>query len=140
MKSYEANCEISAPADVVWKILANRKILAGGGFGITRIEGDISGGGKIKLWSEVSPNRAFKLNVSRFDPPSRMVWESGLPFGIFKGVRTFTLTPNTTGTRFHMQEIFSGLMSGIIVKSIPELGPSFEKFAQALKQTSEERK
>jgi hypothetical protein len=31
-----------------------------------------------------------------------------------------------------MSETFSGLLSGLIVKSIPDLNPSFEKFTQGL--------
>jgi hypothetical protein len=36
-----------------------------------------------------------------------------------------------------MQEVFSGALSGLIVKSIPDLTQSFEKFARALKEKAE---
>jgi hypothetical protein len=61
-----------------------------------------------------------------------MRWEGGLPLGLFRGVRTFSLTPHDGGTRFEMSETFSGLMAPLIVKSIPDLTPSFERFAAGL--------
>ncbi|MBL4812946.1 MAG: SRPBCC domain-containing protein [Rhodobacteraceae bacterium] len=137
MKSYEAQAIIHAAPDVVWSVLTDRAKLTSGGFGILRLDGEIRAGERIKLWSEVSPGRAFALKVSTFEPGRLMRWQSGMPLGVFKGERTFTLTPNADGTTFHMREVFSGPLSGLIVKSIPDLGPSFEKFATALKQMSE---
>jgi len=62
-----------------------------------------------------------------------MVWASGMPFGLFRGERTFRLTPVGKQTRFEMREEFTGLMLPLIWKSIPNLNPSFKKFADGLK-------
>ena len=97
----------------------------------------MSRNGRIKLWSEVDPKRAFALKVRTFDAPKKMVWQGGMPFGLFTGTRTFELLDNGGSTTFEMQEVFSGALSGLIVKSIPDLAPSFEKFAQALKEKAE---
>lgn len=67
-----------------------------------------------------------------------MVWEGGMPLGLFRGVRRFTLTPSGRGTDFHMSEEFSGLLAPLITRSIPDLTPSFEKFANGLKALAEE--
>ena len=75
--------------------------------------------------------------MATYAAPHKMVWRGGMPLGLFTGTRTFTLTPNDTGTTFHMQEVFTGLMSGMITKSMPDLTPSFTKFAQTLKATAE---
>jgi len=40
-------------------------------------------------------------------------------------------------TTFDMEEVFGGLMSGLITRTIPDLTPSFEKFARALKERAE---
>jgi hypothetical protein len=69
-----------------------------------------------------------------------MVWADGMPLGLFKGVRTFTLTPQVDGpTGFSMKEVFSGLLGPMISKSIPDMTDSFEQFADALKRTAESR-
>ena len=134
---FEVRRDIAASAERVWSIMTNAKTLQNGAFGITRIEGEIKPGAKIKVWSEVSPGRAFPLKVAEWSPGSLMTWEGGMPLGMFKGVRRFTLTPSTGGVAFHMQEVYSGLLSGLITKSIPDLTPSFDTFANGLKAASE---
>jgi hypothetical protein len=51
--------------------------------------------------------------------------------------RTYTLTPDGDGTRFVMREEYTGPLAGMIFKSVPDLGPSFQKFADGLKQRAE---
>lgn len=137
MTSFSVEQDIAAAPDRVWAILTDAPRLVGGGLGVTRIEGAIHPGGRFKLWSEVSPARAFSLRVAVFEPPTRMTWEGGMPFGLFKGVRTFALTATTSGTHFHMREAFTGLLAPMIVKTIPDLTPSFRKFALGLKALAE---
>jgi hypothetical protein len=67
-----------------------------------------------------------------------MVWTGGMPFGLFKGTRVFELTTTAaTGARFCMREEYTGLLAGVIGKSIPDLQPAFEEFAQCLKREAE---
>jgi hypothetical protein len=57
-----------------------------------------------------------------------------MPFGLFRGVRDYVLSPDASGgTAFHMREEYSGLLSGLIWRSIPDLGPSVDRFTQGLK-------
>ena len=68
-----------------------------------------------------------------------MTWTGGMPLGLFKGVRTFTLTPESeTVTRFDMREEFTGPLLPMIWKSMPDLTASFEQFAKGLKDKSEQ--
>ena len=55
-------------------------------------------GEKIKVVSGANPGRAFPVKVTEFTPGQRMTWTGGMPLGLFKGVRTFTLAPGTDGT------------------------------------------
>ncbi len=135
--TYSVTREIKAEPAKVWAILTDPAQL-NSDFGITKMHGDIRAGGKIKLWSEVDPKRAFGLQVAAFDPARRMIWKGGMPFGLFTGMRTFTLTPTANGTEFNMREDFTGPLAGLITKSIPDLQPSFDKFGDALKRKAEE--
>lgn len=137
MKVYEVRRTIAAPPERIWATLTDRAAIVSGGLGITRLEGEIKPGGKLKLWTEANPGRAFALRVTEFAPGKRMVWEGGMPFGLFKGVRQYNLTPQAGGTEFHMREEFSGPMLALIGASIPDLQPSFEKFADGLRALSE---
>ena len=62
-----------------------------------------------------------------------------MPLGLFKGERTFTLTPRGgDATDFRLREEYSGPMLGLVWESMPDLGPSFDKFARGLKRRAEE--
>ncbi len=137
MTTYSITSHVSATVEKVWSVLVTELPEDPAAFGILRLEGTLSLNSRIKLWSEVDPKRAFSLTVQTFDAPKKMVWQGGMPFGLFTGTRTFQLTDTGGSTTFDMQEVFSGALSGVIVKSIPDLTPSFEKFAHALKVKAE---
>ena len=139
MKSYDAGAVIDAPPEAVWAVLTDADGLSAWDSGITRVEGAIAPGAKLKLWTAVSPKRAFPVKVTTLDAPRTMVWTGGMPLGLFKGVRTFTLTPEGAGTRFTVREEFSGPLLGLIWKSMPDLQPSFDQFAAGLKARAEGR-
>lgn len=134
---FEVERTIARGAAEVWAALTDKTVLVERGFGILKLEGEIAPRGRLKLWSEVSPQRAFPLRVTEFTPPQRMVWESGMPLGLFKGTRVFSLSETRGQTTFKMREDFTGPLAGLIGRSIPDLTPSFEKFADALKRICE---
>ena len=134
---FEAKRNIQAAPEKIWSILTDTNTLQTKGFGILKIEGQIALGNKIKVWSEASPKRAFPLRISTLHQPELMVWEGGMPFGLFKGVRKYELSATRGGCQFVMREDYSGALLGMIGKSIPDLQPSFEKFCDALKRLSE---
>ncbi|MGE0592664.1 MAG: SRPBCC family protein [Vicinamibacterales bacterium] len=139
MRHFEVRRTIAASPDRVWAVLTDARALVAGGLGLTRLDGTIAPGARLKLWSDASPGRAFALRVREFTPHRRMVWEGGMPLGLFRGVRHFTLTPAGAGTEFHMREEFTGLLAPLIGRSLPDLTPSFEKFASGLQALAEER-
>ncbi len=136
MTTVSVTRHISAQPAQIWSVLTNIDVLASGGFGITKLEGSLRNGGRIRLWSDVAPNRAFYLRVA-LQENSDMTWIGGMPFGLFKGVRRFHLKPSSTGTQFSMTETFSGLFAGRITKAMPDLQPSFDQFADALAKHAE---
>ncbi|MEM8730383.1 MAG: SRPBCC domain-containing protein [Pseudomonadota bacterium] len=137
MKTYCTSIEINAAPKRVWTVLTEDLKREPEPFGILRIEGTIAPNARIKLWSEVDPKRAFALKVIALEAPFRMVWRGGMPFGLFVGTRTFRLTSDAGACTFEMREVFSGMLSGLITKSMPDLTPSFEKFADTLKRKAE---
>ncbi|MDP9235576.1 MAG: SRPBCC domain-containing protein [Actinomycetota bacterium] len=139
MKFYEASATIHASADAVWAILVDGSRYPEWDSGVVRVEGRVAPGEKIKVVSEANPKRAFPVTVSEFRAPSRMTWSGGMPLGLFKGVRTFTLQPSGDDTAFSMREEYTGPMLPMIWKSMPDLQPSFDKFARGLKQRAEQQ-
>jgi hypothetical protein len=66
-----------------------------------------------------------------------MVWSDAMPLGLFKGVRTYQLIEQGGATEFSMTEVFSGPLSGLITKAIPDMTESFGQFADGLKAAAE---
>lgn len=136
-KHFNAERRIQAPPAAVWAFLTDSRALVETDTGITRIEGDVGPRGRFTLWSEATGDRAFRISVTAFEAPTRMVWTSGMPLGLFRGTRTFAVTPTAEGCTLSMDEVFGGLFSGPITKSMPDLTPYFERFVESAKQVAE---
>ncbi len=138
MKEYQATTVINAPPEKIWNVLTEASGYPEWDPYCEKIEGRIASGEKIRAFTTLSPGRAFPVKVTEFVPNRKMTWTGGMPLGLFKGERTFTLTPEPDGTtRFTVREVFSGPMLGLIGKSIPDMTEPFEKFAEGLKKKAE---
>ena len=140
MKSYEASASINASADDIWAILVDGAHYPDWDSGVVSVEGTIAKDETIKVVSSVNPGRTFPVKVTSFDPGTSMTWSGGMPMGLFRGERTFTLSPAQDGvTRFHVKEVYTGPLLSLMWRSMPDLGPSFEQFAAGLKRRAEAR-
>ena len=137
MKFYEATSAIAAAPEQVWAVLADGGSWAAWDSGVAEVSGRIAAGEKVTIRSEVAPGRAFPVKVTAFEPPYRLEFTGGMPLGLFRGVRTYTLTPDGAGTLFRMREEYTGPMLGLIWRSMPDLQPSFHRFAAGLKRRIE---
>ena len=139
MEFYEVDADIDAPPPTVWDVLTDGSGYTSWSSGVERLEGSIAAGNRIKVFSEVSPGRAFPVTVSLDADTHTMTWTGGMPLGLFKGVRTFSVSPRDGGSHFRMREEFTGPMLKLIWRSMPDLGPSFRTFADGLKVEAESK-
>jgi uncharacterized protein YndB with AHSA1/START domain len=139
MRSYEASSLIQATPERVWSVLTDAAAWTSWDSGVTKVDGRVALGEKLTVAVEANPGRSFPVKVVQLSAPERMVFLGGMPLGLFTGERTYTLVPEGTGTRFAMLEEYRGPLAGMIFKSIPDLGPSFQRFADGLKQRVESR-
>ena len=138
MKVFSASTTIEACPENIWAILTDASAYPEWDPGVDRIEGRIAPGEKITAFSKLSPGRAFPVKVSEFVPGRKMTWIGGMPLGLFKGERTFTLTPQGNGSvEFTLREVFTGPLLPLIGRSLPDLTASFEQFAAGLKSRAE---
>jgi hypothetical protein len=138
MRFYESSATIQAGPDAIWAILTDGAKYPDWDSGVISVDGRIAPGEKIKVVSSANPNRAFPVRVTEFSPGTSMTWSGGMPLGLFKGVRTYRLAAQPDGTtRFTMREEYSGPLTGMIWKSMPDLQPSFDQFANGLKARAE---
>ena len=95
-------------------------------------------GGRSPSTVRPHPGRSFPVKVTAFEPAARLEFTGGMPLGLFKGVRTYTLAPRPGAmTEFVVREEYTGPLLGLIWRSMPDLGPSFQQFADGLKQRVE---
>ncbi len=137
MKVFATAIVIDATAQAVWAVLTDGAQWVKWNPTVDKVEGNIAPGERVTVYVKLSPGRAFPVKVSAFEPPNRMVWSGGMPLGLFKGERTYTLTPTVGGVEFAMREEFTGLMAPLITQSIPDMQAAFEQFAAALKRRCE---
>lgn len=138
MKVFSAETTIQASPDTLWAILTDAHTYPLWDPGVIRIEGKIAPGEQLTAYIKASPNRGFAAKVTEFMPGQLMVWSGGMPFGLFKGVRTFTLTPQANGsTHFSLREEFSGPLLPLFAGTLPDLNKVFADFAAGLKAHAE---
>jgi uncharacterized protein YndB with AHSA1/START domain len=137
MPAYEASSFINATPERVWPILTDAAAWPTWDSGVAKVDGRVALGETVSITVKANPGRAFPVKVVQLDAPGRMVFLGGMPLGLFRGRRTYTLEPEGAGTRFTMREEYTGPLAGMITKSIPDLGPSFRQFADGLKRRAE---
>jgi hypothetical protein len=138
MKAFAAKTTIRATPERIWNLLTDAAGYTRWNNTVDKVTGKIAPGERVTVHPKINPGRAFPLKVTEFEAPRKMVWTGGMPFGLFKGARRFTLTPRQNGdVEFSMREEYTGLLAPLIGRSIPDLQPAFDEFASDLKQAAE---
>jgi hypothetical protein len=127
---------IRTRAERIWRLLTDADYFPHWNSTIAGIEGHIREGERLRLRIP-GTKRTFTPKVLGVVPCERMTWTGGFA-PLFKGVRTFALTPrDDESTDFAMTERFSGLMLPLVKGSLPDFGPIFERYANDLKNEAE---
>jgi hypothetical protein len=138
MIEFTASASIDASPEVIWSILTDLAAYPEWDPTCEKIEGELVVGKKIKAFSTLSPGRAFPVKITALVPNETMIWTGGMPLGLFKGERTFSLKARGDGgTEFLVREIFSGPMLVLIRRQLPDLSEPFKQFAAGLKRRAE---
>jgi hypothetical protein len=138
MKTFSSTTTIAASPETIWAILTDGTRYPEWDPNAIRIEGQIALGAKIVIYTKVAPGRAFPVTVKEFVPGQKMMWTSGMPFGLFTGERTFTLKPQSNGQiEFTLREEFRGVLLGMIGPSLPDMTEPFRQFTAGLKARAE---
>lgn len=137
MKSFSAQTNIKASPEIIWSIITDAAHYPEWDPSAVRIEGTIAEGQTVTAYTKLSP-RAFPAKVTNVTPNKSMQWVGGMPLGLFKGVRTFTLTPKKDqSTDFSIHEEFSGPLLFLMGRSIPDMTKTFQDFVAGLKARAE---
>lgn len=138
MKVFSATSRIISTPEKLWSILVDSSLYPLWDPGVIRIEGQIAAGNRIVAYNRINPKRAFPARVTGFVVGERMTWTGGMPLGLFKGVRTFSLRPNSDGSvDFTLHEAFSGPLLPLIGSTIPDMTTSFQDAVAGMKRYAE---
>lgn len=133
---YSVEIDIAARPATVWAKLTDAEAFPRWNSTVTSLEGPIAKGRKLAIKVPIS-ERTFTPTVVAFEPDAKMVWADGFA-PMFRGERTFTLTPRADGTTtFAMREVFTGMMLPMIKGSLPDFVPVFDRYAADLKRACE---
>ena len=141
MKEYISTSIVDASPESVWAILTDAGAYREWNPEIVDIDGRIALGGRIKAHVRLGDGavRAVTQRVTTLDAPTLMEWVGGLPFGLFVGRRSFSVTPRASGVDFRMHLKMSGPLSPLILKSVGDRQPEIDSFSAALKRRAEQR-
>src|ERR1700761_2239642 len=92
MKAFAVKTSIRATPETIWALLTDASGYTRWNHTVEKVDGKIALGERITVRPKINPGRAFPVDVVEFEPSRRMVWSGGMPLGLFKGERTFTLT------------------------------------------------
>jgi len=128
---YAVRATVPAAPAAVWARLTDAAGFPSWNSTVSGIGGTIALGEKLAITVPIAPGRTFSPKVTAFEPHTRMVWSDGF-YPMFRGTRTYTLTPAGEGTEFAMEEVFEGLMLPMIKGSLPDFAPVFDQYAADL--------
>lgn len=80
---------------------------------------------------------AVTVNIMEQIPGEVMTWTGGLPLGLYKNVRTFTLSPQAAMTHLRVTDEHTGPLAGLLAEPVPDAQRSFARYVQAVKARAE---
>jgi len=143
MKEIRTEIDIRASADRVWEVLTDLERYPEWNPFITRAEGDLREGGRLRIRIE-PPGRKpmhFRPVVQRVEEHSTLSWRGRfLAPGLFTGEHTFELEAGPNGVRLIQSERFSGILVPLMWRVMgPAVRTGFSGMNQELKSRAEGR-
>ena len=141
MQFLNAAIEIDAPAETVWRVVADTTRYHEWNPTIRALEGELKEGGRIHVTIE-APGRkpiTFKARVHRLDPGRELRWRGRwfVP-GVFDGEHALTVEALEGGrARFRSHEAVTGLLLPLLGTAMRQSQAGFELFCAAVKERAE---
>lgn len=129
--TYRVTRDIPAAPARVWSLLTALSDIPSWNGAVDGLVGEAVVGARLRLTVPDAPGRTFRPTVVALEPGRAMTWADGFA-PMFRGVRTFQVTPHGDGARFEMTERFSGLMMPLIRPSLPDFTAAFATWADDL--------
>jgi len=141
MKVLHASVDVDAPAETVWKVIADTSRYPEWNPFIQKVEGDLREGGRVAVTIK-APGRkpvTFKALVHRLDPGRELRWRGRwfVP-GVFDGEHALTVEPLPDGrARFRSHEAVTGVLVPVLGTAMRQSQMGFELLCGAVKERAE---
>lgn len=138
MKQVETEVTINAAPDKVWAALAEGPDWGAWNSFITRVEGELKPGARLKNTLEMVGQKpmTFKPTVLKAEPGVELRWLGRVLMpGLFDGEHYFKLRAVDGGTQLTHGEVFKGILIGML--KMDDVRRSFEVFNRGLKRKVE---
>jgi hypothetical protein len=137
MRLVETAIDIAAPPARLWHVLADFPAYPAWNPLITRIEGEIAVGARLRVTIALPGRKPMRFRPTLLvaDRPHELCWRGRfiLP-GLFDGVHSFRIEGKGDACRFHQTERFSGVLMLVGGESLfPAVQAGFEAMNKALK-------
>ena len=136
MRTLEAGTLINARMSTVWDIITDSGNYTVWKSGITDIEGEVRNGSIIRVRTSTGGNRLYRIRVEQI-PGQVMTWTGGLPLGLYKNIRTFTLSNREESTHLRVSEDNTGPLAGFLATPAHDRQRSVNEYLQAVKARAE---
>ena len=136
MEYFESEALINARASTVWEVITDTGNLTVWESGITAIDGELRNGGTIRIKTTDAGGRGLRLRVQQM-PGEVMTWTSGLPLGLLRRIRTFTLSPRAGLTHLKVKEEISGPLAGLLGNNRPDTTRTLNDYVHAVTKRAE---
>lgn len=136
MQFFESKTLINARPTTVWDVLTDTSNLTVWNSGITDLTGDIRHGGKIRIKSARGGGRTLRIRIGLI-PGEVMTWTIRGPLGLYKGVRTVSVTPERGITHMKATVSFSGPLHRILSRMLPDTERAMEDYVPAVRHRAE---
>ena len=143
MRELRTEIEIDAPTERVWHVLSDFSAYSEWNPFIRAIEGVPEVGSRLKVRIDPPGARGmtFKPTVREVEPGRELRWLGRfLVPGLCDGEHRLVVEPLSEGrSRFVQSERFSGLLVGLLAKTLAATERGFVEMNEALKQRTERR-
>ena len=145
MPTIKTAIDISASAEMVWRVLTYFPDYPKWNPFLVSIQGSLSPGQRLKIQARFSQDREYKFSplVVKVIPATELRWRRWrLIEGIFDREQAFFIIPNgIKGVRFIQREHFSGMLVSLVMPFITEKTlKAFNLMNLALKRTAEAKR
>ncbi|WP_284764343.1 SRPBCC family protein [Arthrobacter sp. efr-133-R2A-63] len=135
MDSFGGGALICAAPETVWTVITDTAGYAEWDSGIAGVSGEIGHGKNVRI-RPGGLARSVPVAVHRCGDRA-MSWTARLPGGLFKAVRTITVTAENGKSRPAVRDDFTGPLWTLIRKHSPGLARSAEGYAEGVRARPE---